>query len=107
MFQTILRASDGSANGERALALALQLDASLPIVHVLEKLPGRFNWHRDEDRPIVRLKAHTAALHPHGLDAWRPVIRAGTSHAAELIADAAAAISDVVSGYSLATNAAM
>jgi nucleotide-binding universal stress UspA family protein len=101
MFQTILCATGGSASGDRALAFAVRLtdsyDASLRIVHVVEKLPGGFNWHGDEDWAIVRLKARTAALRRHGFDASLHVIRAGTGHVAELLADTAAAVSaDVV-----------
>jgi len=96
MFDTIVCATDGTAQGDRALRVARQLaEASssfLWIVHVALTLPGGWNTHADEEQTIARLKAATASLRRRGINASLHVVRAHRGDVAQIIADTADAV---------------
>lgn len=97
MFNTILWATDGSANGDLALDCAKRLTeqygASLRVVHVVEKPGGGrivgHNTYLNENAVITKLKSQTSALRRHGFNASLHVIRGGTGQPAHQIADIA------------------
>jgi nucleotide-binding universal stress UspA family protein len=99
MFDTIVWASDGSVRDDRSLSLVRDLcaryAASLRIVHVVERLPGKalpgVDVHACEDRRVAKLKARTSALRRHGISASLHVVRGSLGQTADHIAEIAAA----------------
>lgn len=96
MFKTIIWATDGSANAERALPTALDLaresDAKLLVVHADERLGGRAGGVpllADEDELQVALRSKVHDLVDAGIDAEFRVVHGTNRDPADLIADAA------------------
>jgi nucleotide-binding universal stress UspA family protein len=96
MFKTVLIATDGSSDSERAFALARSLateaDGRLVIVHVTEIVGGKggvYPQALDDDEIKVDIEAKAAELRAQGVDAEAMVetIRAGGP--AHVIADVA------------------
>jgi nucleotide-binding universal stress UspA family protein len=77
MFKVITCATDGSPHGDQALDYAKRLaedqHAVLRVVHVVEEIyGGKFGVRSarvDEDQIVARVKAQTAELREHGIDA--------------------------------------
>lgn len=99
MFKTIVAATDGSAHGERALALAESLareaDAQLVVVHVVELVGGKGGvYPAAADEPEIRqnVEAQVEKLQADGIDASIDVRRIRLGGPAHEIADAAAAL---------------
>ena len=98
MFKTIIWATDGSANADRALAYATQLaheaDCPLVAVHSKELLTGRAGGYpllADEDDVEGKIAKQVEEAKGDGLDA-RLVFAGGMAgHAANAIAEVAAA----------------
>lgn len=95
MFETIVCASGGSPDSDRALAcarrLAEQYDASLRVVHVAEH-PNTWQAGSQEDLAIARLRGQVSALRRHGVDASLHVVRSRDDRVAHHIANTAAAV---------------
>lgn len=86
MFDTIVIASDGSAHGDRALAMAQTLvnseTASVTVVHVTELVGGKGGLYpeaADESERRARISAQVDALRDAGVSAdfVTPVVRIG------------------------------
>ena len=98
MFKTIIWATDGSANADRALAYATQLaheaDCPLVAVHSKELLTGRAGGYpllADEDDVEGKIAKQVEEAKGDGLDA-RVIFAGGIAgHAANTIAEVAAA----------------
>jgi nucleotide-binding universal stress UspA family protein len=77
MFKTIVWATDGSENADRALpyvrSLAQSHEATLVVAHVVEKYASHkaagLSIYADEDRVEAKLKQVVAALSDEGFDA--------------------------------------
>jgi nucleotide-binding universal stress UspA family protein len=100
MFKVITCATDGSPHGDQALDYAKRLaedqHAVLRVVHVVEKIAGQ-NVRVDEDQIIARVKAQTAELREHGIDASLHLVRGGQGRPGHEIAlSARDAMSDVL-----------
>jgi nucleotide-binding universal stress UspA family protein len=98
MFATIMCATDGSAEADRALACAAHLasgcGSSLRVVHVARR-PAGPGWRvvvDDEEALLTKLREQTVALRGRGLDAALHVIRGGGGALAEAIAVTARAV---------------
>jgi nucleotide-binding universal stress UspA family protein len=97
MFKTIVCATDGSANADRALAYARELaetfESSLRVVHIVEKVAGGRLGDRDtyldEDTTLAKLRSQTSQLRRHGVDASPHVIRGAAGQPARQIAGTA------------------
>ena len=99
MFKTIVAATDGSAHGDRALALAESLareaDAQLVVVHVVELVGGKGGvYPAAADEPEIRqaVEAQVEKLRADGIDASIDVRRIRLGGPAHEIADAAATL---------------
>lgn len=96
MFKTIIWATDGSEDADRALATALDLasdsGAKLLVVHADERLGGRAGGvplMADEDELEVVLRSKVHGLVEAGVDATFRVVRGTNRGPADLVADAA------------------
>jgi nucleotide-binding universal stress UspA family protein len=105
MFKVITCATDGSPHGDQALDCAKRLaedqHAVLRVVHVVEKIYGGRvagqNVRLDEDQIIARVKAQTAELREHGIDASLHLVRGGQGQPGhEIAVSARDAMSDVL-----------
>lgn len=99
MFKTIVAATDGSAHGDRALALAESLareaDGQLVVVHVVELVGGKGGvYPAAADEPEIRQNIETQVekLRADGIDASIDVRRIRLGGPAHEIAEAAAAL---------------
>jgi nucleotide-binding universal stress UspA family protein len=96
MFKTIVWATDGSPDAERALPTALELtrdgDGKLLAVHADERLrgrPGNAPRLADEEDIVLLLERRVGELAELGIDAELVVV-SGHGDPADLIAEAAA-----------------
>jgi nucleotide-binding universal stress UspA family protein len=99
MFKTIVAATDGSAHGDRALAMAESLvreaDGQLVVVHVVELVGGKGGvYPAAADEPDIRqnIEAQVEKLRADGIDASIDVRRIRLGGPAHEIADAAATL---------------
>jgi nucleotide-binding universal stress UspA family protein len=100
MFKTIVWATDGSANADRALPcvrdVAETYSSSLRVVHVVEKVGGGrlgdADTYLNEDRTLATLRSQTSALRRHGFDASLHLIRGAAGQPARQIAATAAQV---------------
>jgi len=104
MFKTIVWATDGSDNADRALPYAKELaetkGARLVVVHCKELLTGRAGGYpirADEPDLVAKIRRQIAELHDAGLDVQAEVVTSSGTAAAHVIADVAAeAHADVI-----------
>ncbi|HTX30364.1 MAG TPA: universal stress protein [Solirubrobacteraceae bacterium] len=95
MFKTVMWATDGTANADRALsyakALAAQPGARLIIVHVIERYasPTKLAVHADEERVEAKLKKLEAQLSDEGVNTSLEIINHVGPQAAHEIGDLA------------------
>jgi nucleotide-binding universal stress UspA family protein len=100
MFDTIIWATDGSTHADHCQHfvrdLAQRYHSSLRIVHVVEKFPAwdlpAGNVNAFEDRTVTKLKAESAGLRRHGINASLHVVRGASGQPARQIADIAAQV---------------
>ena len=104
MFKTIVWATDGSANADRALPYATELaeieGAKLIVAHCRELLTGRaagVPLHADEPELLTKIRRQVAELQADGIDAELEVVTSSGIGAAHVIAEVAADVgADVV-----------
>jgi len=96
MFKTILWATDGSANADRALPIAKELaevpGGKLVIAHCRELFSGRaagFPVNADEDELLAKVREQAAELKSAGIDVKLEVATATGAHASHVIAEVA------------------
>ena len=96
MFKTILWATDGSANADRALPIAKELaeveGGKLVVAHCRELFSGRaagFPVNADEDELLAKVREQAAELKSAGLDVQLEVATATAAHASHVIAEIA------------------
>jgi nucleotide-binding universal stress UspA family protein len=96
MFKTILWATDGSANADRALPVAKELAEAkggrLVVAHCRELFSGRaagFPVNADEDELLAKVREQAAELKSVGLDVQLEVATTTASHASHVIAEVA------------------
>jgi nucleotide-binding universal stress UspA family protein len=96
MFKTIVWATDGSENADRALPFALELaagdEATLVVAHVRELLGGRasgFPVFADEDELERGIRGQVQELRDAGVDASFQLISGSAPGAAHMIAEVA------------------
>lgn len=97
MFKTIVWATDGSEDADRAMPyvkeLAAKEGAQLVVVHVLEvftaHLAAGLPVHMDEEELKAKIQRQGAELSNEGIDTQVKVLPARAPHAAHVIADAA------------------
>ena len=83
MFKTILWATDGSENADRALALAKSLaskaDATLTIAHVVQKIATSgdtaLGWYANEDQVEAKVKQIAQELSDEGLNVSLKIVK--------------------------------
>ena len=98
MFRTILWATDGSANADRALPLVKELagtaGATLVIAHCRELLTGRVAGlpvNADEDELLAKIRGQAAELESAGFAVRVEVATTSGANASRVIADIARA----------------
>jgi nucleotide-binding universal stress UspA family protein len=98
MFNTIVWATDGSENADRALSLAQELapgehGASLVVVHIVEKYASHsaagLAMHADEEQVEAKLKGLVEDLSGKGLNASLKIVNHMGPQPAHEIADLA------------------
>jgi nucleotide-binding universal stress UspA family protein len=97
MFKTILWATDGSDNADRALLYAKELasadGASLVVAHCVETFVGTrvagLPVSVDEEEAKAKVERQTRELRDEGVDARSQIVPVGAPHAAHSIADIA------------------
>ncbi|HEY2372118.1 MAG TPA: universal stress protein [Gaiellaceae bacterium] len=96
MFKTILWATDGSANADRALPVAKELaetkGGKLVVAHCRELLPGRAAGapvNADEDELLAKIRKQAAELESAGIDIRVEVVTSTGTNAARVTADLA------------------
>ena len=96
MFKTILWATDGSANADRALPIAKELaeveGGKLVVAHCRELFSGRaagFPVNADEDELLVKVREQAAELKAAGLEVELEVATSTGAHASHVIAEVA------------------
>jgi nucleotide-binding universal stress UspA family protein len=96
MFKTILWATDGSANADRALPVAKELAEAkggrLVVAHCRELFSGRaagFPVNADEDELLAKVREQAAELKSAGLDVKLEVATATAAHVSHVIAEIA------------------
>lgn len=98
MFRTILWATDGSANADRALPVVKELagaeGAKLIVAHCRELLTGRAAGspvNADEAELVEKIREQAAELQSFGFDVRVEVVTKSGTNAARVIADIARA----------------
>ena len=98
MFKTILWATDGSANADRALPVVKELaeakGVTLVVAHCRELLSGRaagLSVNADEDELLAKIRKQAAALEAVGFDVRVDVVTTSGTNAPHVIADLARA----------------
>jgi len=96
MFKTILWATDGSANADRALPVVKELaeakGTKLVVAHCRELLTGRaagLPVNADEDELVTKIRAQAAELESVGFDTRVDVVTTSGTNAPHVIADLA------------------
>ena len=96
MFKTILWATDGSANADRALPVVKELaaakGATVLVAHCRELLTGRaagFPIRADEDELVAKVRKQAAELESVGITVRVEVVTASGTNAPQVIADLA------------------
>jgi nucleotide-binding universal stress UspA family protein len=95
MFETVIWATDGSVQSDRALPFARELASRagtrLIVLHVSELLVGRaggYPVYADENDTVERIRDQVDALQAEGVDATLKVVTALDPNPAHAIADA-------------------
>jgi nucleotide-binding universal stress UspA family protein len=97
VFKTILWATDGSENADRALAIAKSLaskaDATLTIAHVVQKIATSgdtaLGWYANEDQVEAKVKQIAQELSDEGLNVSLKIVKHVGPQPAHEIADLA------------------
>ena len=96
MFKTILWATDGSANADRALPVVKELagtqGATLVVAHCRELLSGRaagLPVNADEDEILVKIRKQAGELEAVGFTVRVDVVTTSGTNAPQVIADIA------------------
>jgi len=96
MFKTILWATDGSANADRALPVVKELaeakGATVLVAHCRELLTGRaagFPINADEDELVAKVRKQAAELESVGFNVRVDVVTASGTNAPQVIAEIA------------------
>jgi nucleotide-binding universal stress UspA family protein len=96
MFKTILWATDGSANADRALPVVKELagtqGAKVIVAHCRELLTGRaavLPVNADEDELLAKIRKQAAELESVGFDVRVEVVTTSGANAPHVIADIA------------------
>jgi len=96
MFKTILWATDGSANADRALPVVKELGETkgtkLVVAHCRELMTGRaagLPVHADEDELVQKIRKQAAELESVGFNVRVEVVTTSGTNAPRIIADLA------------------